>query len=118
MNDAVIQAATAALDNQRPINVANDFAKATLEYDTAWVHGLTFTGGVYYTGNQAINTPNTIYIPPYVTENVGFRLTTGNSAHQVVYRFAVENLSNQWYWLDEYYTGAPRTFAGSIEFKM
>ncbi len=64
MNNTVVQTGSAATNNQRPAEGANDYAKATLEYELPPSRRLTLTGGIYYTGNQAGNTPNTLWLPP------------------------------------------------------
>lgn len=105
-----------ALDGLRPPNVANSLAKITAEYDLPFAHGLTLTGGVYYTGRAAVDRLNTEYLPSFVTADLGLRyqtkLTPGND---LILRFDVKNITNENYWLTPSYVGQPRTFALSAQ---
>jgi len=106
------------VDGKQPQNVADILAKVTAEYDLPFAPGLTLTGGVYYTGAQAVDILNTEFLPPFTTEDLGLRyrgkLPTGQEA---VFRFIVSNLTNKHYWLDSYYVGAPRSVAMSAQIK-
>jgi iron complex outermembrane recepter protein len=106
-----------SLDGYRPPGVANFMAKVTAEYDLRFVPGLTLTGGVYYTGKQAVDTLNTEYLPAYVTADVGLRyktkLTPGGN--DFIFRFDVKNVANEAYWITPSYVGQPRTFAFSAQ---
>jgi len=105
-------------DGKLAQNVASILAKVTAEYDLPFAPGLTLTGGIYYTGAQAVDILNTNFLPSFTTEDLGLRyrgkLPTGQEA---VYRLNVSNITNKHYWLDSLYTGAPRTIAMSAQVK-
>lgn len=105
-----------SIDGNRPQNVANVLAKMTGEYDLPFATGLTLTGGLYYTGNQAVDRLNTEFLDPYLTADLGFRLRRPvNANNDFVFRFDVKNIANNYYWLNSTYLGQPRTFAFSAQ---
>ncbi|WP_024280283.1 TonB-dependent receptor [Xanthobacter sp. 126] len=107
---------TVSINGLRPQNVANILAKITAEYDVPQVEGLTLTGGLYYTGDQAVDILNTEFLPGVVTANLGFRLRRHiTNTSDFVMRFDVKNITNESYWLNSYYLGQPRTFAFSAQ---
>jgi iron complex outermembrane recepter protein len=114
-----------SLDGLEPIGVASVLAKMTAEYDVPLVKGFTLTGGVYYTGRQAVDTRNTDWIPAFVTEDLGFRYRLTDwygeklpYGREWIFRFQVANIANADYWLSPYgYVGQPRTFLASAQVK-
>ena len=109
---------TPALEGKTPANVAENFAKVYAEYDLPAVAGLTLTGGIYYTGKQAVDALNTDEVPDFTTADIGVRYKTRLSGLPLTLRLNVSNLTNKSYWLTANSTGAPRTvgFSGQIEF--
>nr|WP_275944909.1 TonB-dependent siderophore receptor [Bradyrhizobium sp. dw_411] len=119
MDATVVKTANPATDNKRPVNVADQMAKATLEYDLPFLRGLTLTGGAYYFGKQAADAINSVWIDPFVTEDIGLRYrTTLPSGQEAIYRLSVKNLTNHAYWMNNLFVGAPLTvaFSGQIKF--
>jgi iron complex outermembrane recepter protein len=114
-----------SLDGLEPIGVASVLAKMTAEYDVPLFKGFTLTGGVYYTGRQAVDTRNTDWIPAFVTEDLGFRYRLTDwygeklpYGREWIFRFQVANIANADYWLSPYgYVGQPRTFLASAQVK-
>jgi iron complex outermembrane recepter protein len=104
------------LDGKVAPNVAPQLVKMTAEYDLPFLRGLTLTGGVFFTGSQAVDTVNTDYIPSYTTADLGFRYRTKLPTGQdFILRFNVKNVTNLNYWMDGLYQGIPRTFTTSAE---
>jgi len=102
----------------QPINVANFTAKLYSEYAIPYVPGLTFTAGVFYTGQQWGNTVNTDRLPSYTTLDLGARYETVVMQHPLALRVNATNVTNKWYWQNTYYLGAPRTvaFSATVQF--
>lgn len=111
-------ASNLALEGKMPVDVAKRLAKLYAEYNVAKVPGLTLTGGIYYTGRQAANTMNTVFLPGVTTFDLGVRYQTIINKTPVTYRLNVSNLFNKSYWANSSYTGYPRTIAVSAQFKL
>jgi len=110
--------ANPASNGMRPQNVANRLIKMTAEYDIPFVPGLTLTGGVYHTGSQAVDILNTEFLPPFTTEDIGFRYRAKlPSGQEAVFRLNVNNLTDHRYWLSSNYLGTPRSVAMSAQIK-
>ena len=110
--------ANTALEGKTPANVAENFAKVYAEYDLPAVPGLTLTGGLYYTGKQAVDALNTDEIPDFTTADIGVRYKTRVSNVPLTLRLNINNVTNKSYWLTANSTGASRTvaFSGQFEF--
>jgi iron complex outermembrane receptor protein len=95
-------------------------ASAALEWDAPWVRGLSFNGRVIYTSGSYLTTANTVKFPDWTRVDVGLRYETAIFDKPVTFRFNVENVFDERYWLT---TGtfvtvaSPRTFVGSASFK-
>lgn len=111
-------ASNPALEGKTPTNVAEVLAKAYAEYDVGERSGLILTGGLYYTGSQYVNTLNTDSVPSYVTADLGFRYESTLSGMPFVTRLNVSNITNEAYWMNSFYVGAPRTvrLSATLEF--
>lgn len=118
MNARVVRTASPATDNKLPVNVSEQMAKATLEYDLPFLHGLTLTGGVYYYGRQAADNLNTVFVPPSVIGDLGVRYRTILAGgHEAIFRLNVSNVTDRAYWVNSFFVGQPRTVAFSGQFK-
>jgi iron complex outermembrane receptor protein len=106
------------LVGMRPANVAEQMAKLYAEYDVARIPGLTITGGVYFTGKQAVNSLNTEYMPGCTIFDLGARYAAKINNTPVTYRLNIANLFNKQYWVSSIYTGYPRTVSLSMEMKL
>jgi iron complex outermembrane recepter protein len=103
-------------DGNEPMNVAEEYAKAYVEYDLPGaLTGLTLTGGVYYTGKQQANNTNTDPLPSYTTVDLGLRYSTAVTKRPLILRLNVNNVTDKDYWLNSYYVGAPRSLAFSAQ---
>ncbi len=112
------QQANTALIGKEPAGVASRLAKITAEYDLPFAPGLTLTGGVYYTGSQAADTVNSVYLPGFVTEDLGLRYRTHlPTGQEAIFRLQVSNLTNNAFWIQPNETGMPRTIAFSTQIK-
>jgi iron complex outermembrane receptor protein len=106
-----------AYDGNRPMNVANVLAKLYSEYEIPSVEGLFLTGGIYYTGKQWANAANDDRLSDYITADLGMRYTTETFGNPLTFRLNVTNITNESYWQNSYYLGAPRTVSLSLQAK-
>lgn len=94
-------------------------ASAGLEWDTPWVPGLALNGRVLYTSGSYLTTANTLRFPDWTRFDLGLRYATLIDGRPTVFRFNVENVADNRYWLT---TGtfvtvaSPRTFIASASF--
>ncbi len=113
--DAKVEGGT--YEGKRPMNVANVLAKIYAEYEVPTVEGLFLTGGLYHTGKQWATSENNDRLSSYVTADLGLRYTTENFGNQLTFRLNVSNITNENYWQNSYYLGAPRTVSFSVQAK-
>ncbi len=113
----VTSASDRTLEGKTPMDVSEQMAKLYAEYDLPWVSGLTFTGGIYYTGAFYGDTANDDKLPSVVTGDLGARYTTKIYDRAVILRLNVTNITNESYWISNYYTGDPRTITFSAQVK-
>jgi iron complex outermembrane receptor protein len=91
----------------------NVTVSAGLDWDTPWVPGLAFNGRVIYTGGSYLTSANTVRFPDWTRVDLGMRYATTIDTRPVTFRFNVENVADNRYWLT---TGtfvtvaSPRTF--------
>ncbi len=109
-----------------PLQRGNDAAgvpdltvSAGLEWDTPWVPGLALNGRVLYTSGAFLTGANTVRFPDWTRFDLGFRYATILDDRPLVFRFNVENVADNRYWLT---TGtfvtvaSPRTFVVSASY--
>ncbi|WP_409565728.1 TonB-dependent receptor [Methylobacterium sp. E-045] len=96
-------------------------ASAGLEWDTPWVPGLSLNGRVIYTSGPYLTNANTLRFPDWTRVDLGLRYATLVYDRPITFRFNVENIADNRYWLT---TGtfvtvaSPRTFilSASLDF--
>lgn len=103
------------LEGKTPVNVAETVAKIYVEYDLPAVPGLTLIGGVFYTGDQQVDTINSYSLPSFTTGDIGARYTTEVATLPLTLRVNVSNITNEAYWMSTQYTGTPRTLSASAQ---
>jgi iron complex outermembrane receptor protein len=94
----------------------NFTASASLEWDTPWVPGLSVNGRLVYTSGSYLTTANTVKFPDWTRVDLGLRYETAIYNRPITFRFNVENVFDERYWLTtgNFVTVAsPRTFVGS-----
>ncbi|MCW2368493.1 TonB-dependent receptor [Sphingobium sp. B11D3D] len=94
---------------------------AGLEWDTAFVPGLTLTGRVVHTGKQMADNANTLRLPEWTRVDLGARYVAVLGSQPVTFRFNVDNVANERYWASAFdafspqlLQGAPRTYKASL----
>ena len=107
-------ASNRALEGKRPTNVARLLAKAYVEYDLGQPGGFIVTGGLAYTGPQAVDNLNTDEIPGYTVADLGARYETTVAGHPFTARLAVTNVADRNYWLNSFYVGPARALRLSV----
>ncbi|AKM32382.1 TonB-dependent receptor [Pandoraea faecigallinarum] len=106
-----------------PYGVPKWTANLGTEWDLPWVPGMTLTGRMITTSSQYVNSANTQKIGGWTRYDVGARYATRLYGKGVVFRAAVENVTNRIAWSGTFNDGyviqnAPRTFklSASIDF--
>lgn len=96
-------------------------ANADVEWDLAFVPGLTLTGRAMHTGSQWANTANTLQLDAWTTFDLGARYVFVSGTTPVTLRLTVDNVANESYWASAYdvfsaalLQGQPRTVKASI----
>jgi iron complex outermembrane receptor protein len=103
----------------KPVGVPSIQANIGAEWDTPFLEGLTLSANVIHTGEQYINTANSLKIPSWTRFDLGGRYKTEIENRPVTFRASVENVFDKDYWsgVASYSTiaqGAPRTFKISM----
>lgn len=105
-----------AVEGSTPINVANKQAKLYAEYSVPTLQGLTFTAGIYHTGEQEIAMPNSFTIDSFTTGDLGVRYQTRVwNDRKLTLRLNVNNVTDERYWLNSTFLGYPRTYAAGAQ---
>ncbi|GAB7552371.1 TonB-dependent siderophore receptor [Novosphingobium sp. 11B] len=111
-----------ATDGNDAIGVPEYTANANVEWDLAFLPGVTLTGRVMQTGRQMVNLTNTLELPEWTRFDLGARYVVAIADKPVTFRFNVDNVANKRYWassLGGYLVqGMPRVFKASatVEF--
>jgi iron complex outermembrane receptor protein len=91
-----------------------------LDWDTAWVPGLSFNGRVINTSAVYADAANRLRVPDWTRVDIGARYATKVAGKPVVLRANLENVFDKTYWVTSTYVtvGAPRTLmlSASIDF--
>jgi iron complex outermembrane receptor protein len=96
-------------------------ANANLEWDLPFAPGLTLTGRVMHTGEQWVNTANTLELSEWTVFDLGARYVLAAGDVPVTLRLTVDNVANERYWASAFdafdpalLQGQPRTVKASI----
>lgn len=115
-------------DGNDAVGIPEYTANANVEWDTAFVPGLTLTGRVVHTGRQAANLSNSQRLDDWTTLDLGARFVLAAGNAPITLRFGVDNVTDEKYWASAYtfftdaaspnrarlLQGKPRTFKASI----
>ncbi|MDB5723848.1 MAG: TonB-dependent siderophore receptor [Novosphingobium sp.] len=113
--------------NLRPVGVPDYLLNGNVEWDPAFLPGITLTGRVVHTGPQAVDLANTLELPSWTRFDLGARFVTTVGDKPLTLRFGVDNVANKRYWASAFSTfafstdllqGAPRTFKLSASIDM
>ncbi|WP_321818134.1 MULTISPECIES: TonB-dependent siderophore receptor [unclassified Paraburkholderia] len=114
---------SASTVGNRPVGVPRWMANLGTEWDLPWVHGLTLTGGINFTGQEYFDQANKQSVPSWTTVDIGARYTTPIYGKSTTFRAGLLNVFNRNYWsgVASYGTislGAPRTVfaSASVDF--
>jgi iron complex outermembrane receptor protein len=117
LNDAKLRRTQGGVNQGNwAIGVPSYTANANVEWDLAFLPGVTLTGRVVQTGRQYYNEANTLGIPSWTRLDLGARYVVAVSEHPVTFRFSVDNVANKAYWASAFggfggqlVQGLPRT---------
>ncbi|MES2821104.1 MAG: TonB-dependent receptor [Pseudomonadota bacterium] len=110
-----------SLIGKRPQGVPEWQANLFADYELSdWVEGLAVNGGIYYSGDKAIDSGNTWLADSSTRLDLGLRYRAALYADTATtWRLNVENVSNERYLVNTTYGaldfGAPRTVKASVE---
>jgi len=85
-------------EGNAPIGVPEIQANLNAEWDVAALPGLTLDGRVVHTGDQYVNTANTVELDGWTRLDLGARYTTDFAARPVTLRARIENVTDEAYW--------------------
>jgi iron complex outermembrane receptor protein len=104
------------VEGSRPQNVAKAQAKLYAEYSLPSLSGLTFSAGVYHTGEQELTMPNSYTVDSFTTADLGVRYQTRVwNDRKLTLRFNIDNVTDERYWLNSTFLGYPRTYAAGAQ---
>ncbi|WP_414441708.1 TonB-dependent receptor [Burkholderia sp. 22PA0106] len=121
---------SAATSDQQILGLSRVVFNALLDYSVPVVPGLAFTLNVNHASRRPGNYTNTDFVDGYTLLDLGARYRTRIAGKNVVFRVAIDNLTNRQYWANIAPTGqngfnstdngtgtlgAPRTVRASIQ---
>lgn len=98
LDATLVSTSNPATVGKDPIGVPRTQANLGGEWDTAWVPGLTLTGGVAYAGKQYVDTANLRSIPSWTRVDAGARWRTDLAGRATVIRANIRNLFDRDHW--------------------
>nr|WP_310618327.1 TonB-dependent siderophore receptor [Pantoea cypripedii] len=122
INPEMVKTAKGQYDGKQAIGVPRYNYALGAEYDIKPIDGLTATALLNHTGPQWADSANTKRIEAYTTLDLGLRYRTKINQNDVVWRVAVENVTNEKYWANIDYSGTyltqgdPRTLKVSMSY--
>ncbi|EHH69485.1 TonB-dependent receptor [Gluconobacter morbifer] len=125
----LLNTGTAKTSYKQVVGVPPLMANVLLDYRLPFLKGGAVNANVHYMGRRAANVYNTTFAPSYVTLDLGARYAVHVYDQPLVFRFGVNNVTNQSYWASVYpssingggsatnsaVAGLPRTYHFSIE---
>lgn len=104
-------------------------ANVLIDYHPAWAKGGAVNASIHYMGRRAADVDNRTFVGSYTTLDLGARYATHVYREPLVFRFGVNNVTNQSYWASVYpssvngtssatnsaVAGLPRTFHFTME---
>jgi len=105
--------------DKRPIGVPSWQANVGVEYDVAWMPGVTLTGAVAYNGPQFVDASNAQRIGSWARLDLGFRFEGKIGRQPTTLRFVTRNVLNHrgWSAVDAYggiAVAEPRAILASV----
>jgi len=101
-----------------PENTAEKTASLFAEYRLISVPGLSFSGGLYYTGERAVNDQNQAFIGGYTVASLGARYSTVIGSTPTQFQLVIDNPTNKNYYStagnDLIGVGTPRTIKAIV----
>lgn len=105
----------------RVVGVPEFTFNTNVEWDLAFVPGLTLTGRVTHTGEQAANAADTLRLEDWTVVDLGARYVLPVGGRAVTLRLTVDNVFDEAFWASAFdafnpalLQGAPRTVRASV----
>ena len=108
----ITKTANGVNEGNTAVEVPKIVVKLGVEYDLAFVPGVTLTANAIHTGKKYINQTNTLSIPSWERYDIGARYTTKIAHYPLTLRANIINVANKSYWQGSLWRGVgdPRTF--------
>jgi iron complex outermembrane receptor protein len=107
-------------EGNQAVGVPEYLINANVEWDVPFLPGLTLTGRVVHTGEQAANITNTLFLDDWTRFDLGARYVALIGARPLTLRVSVDNVTDEDYWASAFDSfrpdlqlGTPRTFKAS-----
>lgn len=97
LDPRVERTANAALIGKRPQNAPRRQASLFVDADIAAIPGLALSGGVFHTGDKAVDAANTLFVPGYARFDLGARYVTRIAGRDTTLRAYWENVGDKTY---------------------
>ncbi|AOX21003.1 TonB-dependent receptor [Kozakia baliensis] len=99
---------TPSTSHKEVVGVPPVQANVLLDYHPVWAKGAAVNASVHYMARRAADVKNETFAGSYVTLDLGARYATHVYREPIVFRFGVNNVTNQSYWASVY----PNTING------
>ncbi len=122
LDPIITKSASGTYDGKQAIGVPRYNLVLGAEYDIKPIDGLTATALVNHSGGQYVNSANTRKIDSFTTLDLGVRYRMKVNDNNLVWRVAVDNVTNEKYWSSVDGTGTyvfqgdPRTLKVSMSY--
>lgn len=93
---------TASTSHKTVVGVPPVQANVLVDYHPVWAHGAAVNANVHYMGRRAADVTNVTFADSFVTLDLGARYATHIYREPLVFRFGVNNVTNQNYWASVY----------------
>lgn len=91
----------------------------SVKQDIAGLQGVQLHADAHYTGDQYLDTANTLQAPSFVIFNLGASYQVPVDGHRLTYRAELNNLANRNYWIasaaNTLEVGAPRSLSLNVQ---
>jgi iron complex outermembrane receptor protein len=131
LNPQLRDTSLASTEDKRVVGVPKVQANLLVEYRIDALSGLVLTGNLHHTGKRAGNDTNSTWADAYSTLDLGVRYTSKLAGRTVVWRLAVNNVTDEHYWASIFpgsingtnasasaFLGAPRELRSSVSFDL
>lgn len=110
-------------EGKQAVGVPEYLLNANLEWDLPFAPGLTLTGRIVHTGEQAANLDNSLFLDDWTRFDLGVRYVALVAGRPLTLRASIDNVADANYWASAFDSfrpdlqlGSPRTFKASLTY--